>query len=102
MLLEEPHPVQVLHEGRWVHGWLTAHRRERDGWRGFMRYSTGPGEGYVQWRGGQEMRRPVGVGGLPAADPVAEADSGDDAGCQPDEQATADRGDPVHAPQPVR
>jgi hypothetical protein len=49
----------VLHDGAWVAGWLTAYRRDGDRWRGFVRYSTAPGAGYVQWGPDGQLRPPV-------------------------------------------
>jgi hypothetical protein len=57
ILLDEPRPVEVLHDGAWLAGWLTAYRRDRDGWRAFVRYSSAPGMQYVQWRAGDDIRR---------------------------------------------
>jgi hypothetical protein len=52
----------VLHDGAWVPGVadrLTA--RDGNGWRAFVRYTTSPGSGYVQWRSEHEVR-PVDLG----------------------------------------
>ena len=57
VILEERKPVQVLHDGRWVDGWLEAYRREPSGWRGCVRYSTGVGQTYYHWRPEGELRR---------------------------------------------
>jgi len=36
--MEEPRPVDVLHDGRWLRGWLLAARRNARGpWRGLGR-----------------------------------------------------------------
>jgi hypothetical protein len=39
----------LLEDGRRVEGWLEAWREERDEWRGWVRYSTGPAETRVWW-----------------------------------------------------
>jgi len=36
-------PVEVLHEGGGVDGWLTAQRREPGAWWGYVRYVVGVG-----------------------------------------------------------
>ena len=51
-----PRPVEVLHEGAWIAGWLLAYRRDSTGWRAYVRYSTAPGMTYVQWRPELEVR----------------------------------------------
>jgi hypothetical protein len=56
-ILDEPRQVEVLHDGAWVPGWLTAYRRDKDGWRAHVRYSWAPGMQYVPWRPGAEVRR---------------------------------------------
>jgi hypothetical protein len=57
-------PVEVLHGGVWLPGWLEAYRRDGDGWRAMVRYSSAPGMQYLQRRGGAEVRRRcVGLGG---------------------------------------
>jgi|SwirhirootsSR2_FD_contig_21_23192098_length_260_multi_2_in_0_out_0_1 hypothetical protein len=56
--LQQRRPVQVLHEGRWLDGWLEAYRREPSEWRGCVRYSAGVGMTCYQWRGESELRRP--------------------------------------------
>ena len=39
----DPRPVEVLHDGRWLPGWLLAARRNPDGsWRGLVRYTESP------------------------------------------------------------
>jgi len=56
-VLDVERPVQVLHDGgRWVDGWVTAQRRDPDGWWGLVRYSTGVGEQYLHWRPASELR----------------------------------------------
>jgi hypothetical protein len=57
MLANPSRPVEVLHEGAWVAGWLEAYRRDPDGWRGMVRYSTKPGATYLHWRTQGEVRR---------------------------------------------
>jgi hypothetical protein len=57
MLANPSRPVQVLHNGHWVGGWLEAYRRDPEGWRGMVRYSTTPGAQYLQWRSEAEVRR---------------------------------------------
>ena len=39
----------LLEDGRQVEGWLEAWREDRDGWRGWVRYSTGLAETRVGW-----------------------------------------------------
>lgn len=47
----------VLHEGRWVEGFVTCWHRNGDGsWRASVRYTTGPGFTYVQVRPVSEIR----------------------------------------------
>ena len=50
-------PVEVLHDGRWVTGWLEAYRRDGEGWRACVRYRAGVGLQYLQWRSAAEVRR---------------------------------------------
>lgn len=56
-LLDAPRPVEVLHDGRWLVGWLLAYRRDADGWRAYVRYAAGVGMTFLQWRGEAEVRR---------------------------------------------
>ena len=35
--------VQVLHDGAWCDGWLTAHRRDAYGWLGMVRFVVAVG-----------------------------------------------------------
>ena len=47
---QEHRPVRVLFEdGRQVEGWLEAWREDRDGCRGWVRYSTGLAETRAGW-----------------------------------------------------
>ncbi len=39
----------LLDDGRRVEGWLEAWRKDRDGWRGFVRCSTGLAETRLGW-----------------------------------------------------
>jgi hypothetical protein len=58
VLANPSRPVQVLHDGRWVSGWLEAYRREADGWRGKVRYTPpAPGMQFLQWRPADQMRQ---------------------------------------------
>jgi hypothetical protein len=59
VLARPSRPVEVLHEGRWVTGWLEAYRRDGRGWRAMVRYSAGPGMQYLQWRQESNVRRPA-------------------------------------------
>ena len=43
ILARPSRPVEVLHDGRWVPGWVEAYRRDGDGWRACVRYSAGVG-----------------------------------------------------------
>ena len=57
----EHRPVRVLLEdGRQVDGWLEAWRKDPDGWRGWVRHSTGVGETYVGWFGEDQLTPTVG------------------------------------------
>jgi hypothetical protein len=56
MLARPSRPVEVLHEGRWVSGWLEAYRRDGEGWRAMVRYSAGVGMQYLQWREEAQVR----------------------------------------------
>jgi hypothetical protein len=56
----EPRPVEVLHENRWLSGWLLAARQDPGGpWRGLVRYTVAPGMQYYHWRDETELRRTV-------------------------------------------
>ena len=53
-----PRPVEVLHNGKWYHGWLEATYRDDNGrWHAFVRYRI-PETGlqYLQWRDQDEVR----------------------------------------------
>jgi hypothetical protein len=50
-------PVEVLHDGAWVSGWLEAYRRGDAGWRGMVRYSPTLGAQYLQWRPADQIRQ---------------------------------------------
>ena len=55
----EPRPIDVLHDGRWLSGWLLAARQDPGGpWRGLVRYTAAPGVQYYHWRGESDLRRP--------------------------------------------
>ena len=56
VLAHPSRPVEVLHDGRWLPGWLEAYRRDGDKWRACVRYSAGVGMQYVQWRGEADVR----------------------------------------------
>ena len=59
-ILEEPRPVEVLHDGQWFRGDLTATRHGPDaGWWGFARYVVGVGRMHWQWKHESELRRAV-------------------------------------------
>jgi hypothetical protein len=45
MLANPSRPVQELHDGQRVTGWLEAYRRDDEGWRGMVRYSPDPAPG---------------------------------------------------------
>ena len=47
--VDPPRPVQVQRDDTWHAGWLHAWRRDRDGWRAFVRYSVGVGAQHVEW-----------------------------------------------------
>jgi hypothetical protein len=54
----EPRPVVVLHDGRWLSGWLLAARRDAgEPWRGLVRYTVAPGMQYYHRRDESELRR---------------------------------------------
>ena len=54
----EPRQVDVLHEGRWLPGWLPAARREPGGpWRELVRHTAAPGMQYYHWRDESDLRR---------------------------------------------
>jgi hypothetical protein len=56
VVLDDPRPVLVLHDGVWVPGRLLVYRRNRDGWRGMVRYRVDLSQ-YLQWRDQSELRR---------------------------------------------
>jgi hypothetical protein len=64
VVLDDPRPVEVLHVGRWLPGWLKAYSRDDgDGWRGLVDYRDPVSLGHwLQWRGGAELRRPLSRG----------------------------------------
>jgi hypothetical protein len=49
--------VEVLVDGAWHYGILRQWRRVPDGWIGFVRYSTEPGKGYVDWFPADRIRQ---------------------------------------------
>ena len=54
----KPHQVDVLHDGRWLPGWLLAARKDPGGpWRGLVRYTAAPGLQYYHWRPYAELRQ---------------------------------------------
>ena len=54
----EPRQIDVLHDGRWLSGWLLAARQDPGGpWRGLVRYTAAPGMQYYHWRDASELRR---------------------------------------------
>ena len=55
--LTEPRRVQVLHDGQWFDGWVTATRREAGAWWGYVRYAVGVGLMHWQWKHEDELRR---------------------------------------------
>jgi hypothetical protein len=57
VLARPSRPVEVLHDGRWVSGWLEAYRRDGQGWRACVSYRTTPGMQYLQWHSDAEVRR---------------------------------------------
>ncbi len=56
-ILENPRPVQVHHDGAWLGGYVTAQRRDPDGWWGLVRYYAGPGMQHRHWRPAGELRK---------------------------------------------
>jgi hypothetical protein len=60
VILDDPRPVEVLHDGQWVPGRLLAYRRDRDGWRGMVRYRVDLSQ-YLH------VARPVGAAACGAA-----------------------------------
>jgi hypothetical protein len=57
VLANPSRPIEVLHDGQWVSGWLEASRPDDESWLGMVRYSTTPGAQYLQWRSEAEVRR---------------------------------------------
>jgi hypothetical protein len=57
MLANPSRPVQVLHDGQWVGGWLEAYRRDDEGWRAMVRYCPEPDAQYLQWRPAEQIRQ---------------------------------------------
>ena len=81
VVLDEPRPVEVLHDGHWVPGWLLAYRHDPGGWRGMVRYRVDLAQ-YLQWRGEHELRRaPDGGVWLPPARPDDGSRGSTRAGC---------------------
>jgi hypothetical protein len=57
-VLDEPRPVDVVHNGAWFRGDLTATRYEPDaGWWGFAHYVVGVGRMLWNWKHESELRR---------------------------------------------
>ena len=54
-VLDRERAVQVLHDGAWVDGWVTAQRRDADGWWACVHYSLGAGLQYRHWRPATEL-----------------------------------------------
>jgi hypothetical protein len=55
ILANRSRPVEVLHAGAWVTGWLEAYRRDDEGWRAMVRYTTAQGMQYLQWRPAEQI-----------------------------------------------
>ena len=56
VVLDDPRPVLVLHDGVWVPGRLLAYRRDASGWRGMVRYRVDLSQ-YLHWREEAELWR---------------------------------------------
>lgn len=54
---DDVRPVEVLVEGSWLAGELEAYRRDRETWRGWVRWSTGIGENRLDWFDQRQLRR---------------------------------------------
>ena len=64
-LVRPPQPVEVRVDDTWHHGQLEAWRRDVDGWRAFVRYSTGVGMRRLEWLESDKLK--AGVEGLTRA-----------------------------------
>lgn len=55
---DEPRPVEVLHDGRWIRGRLLGwtRRDEHGTWWGIVRYTAGVGQQYEHARPQTEIR----------------------------------------------
>jgi hypothetical protein len=53
--LDEPAPV-LLDGGREIPGWLLARRRDRDGLRAYVEWSTGVGLNHLGWWDARDVR----------------------------------------------
>jgi hypothetical protein len=62
--VDPPRQVEVLHDGRWLRGWLRAYMPDDNGgWRGLVDYRDPVSLGHwLQWRDGRELRRPEHTG----------------------------------------
>ena len=49
--------MQVLHEGAWYDGWLTAYWHDADGWWGMVRWVVAVGRMHGHWKHENERRR---------------------------------------------
>jgi hypothetical protein len=56
VVLDDHRLVEVLHDGQWVPGRLLVYRRNRDGWRGMVRYRVDLSQ-YLHWRDEAKLRR---------------------------------------------
>jgi hypothetical protein len=54
ILARPSRPVEVLHNGAWVTGWLETYRRDDEGWRGMAATAPNPAPGTtvpaVRWQ----------------------------------------------------
>jgi len=57
-VLDDPRPVQVLRDGRWYDGDLTAYRQDRAWW-GMVRFVVAVGRMHWHWKHENALRRPL-------------------------------------------
>ena len=54
--LDEPALVLLRDHGEDIRGWLLAWRRDRDGWRAYVEWSTGVGLNHLGWWDARDVR----------------------------------------------